>query len=105
MVNLLSNAIKYNRENGSVSVDCCKIRPDTLRISVTDTGPGIRASDQSLLFKPFHRLTEHHMHVKGAGIGLTISRRLIHLMHGNMGCDSTPGTGSTFWLELPLASR
>jgi PAS domain S-box-containing protein len=103
LVNLLSNAAKYNRQGGSIRIDCHAVDADKVRFSVTDTGPGIAPDKLELLFKPFERLGAEFTAVEGAGIGLAISKRLAELMGGALGVDSTPGQGSTFWIELPLA--
>jgi PAS domain S-box-containing protein len=103
LVNLLSNAAKYNRHGGSIRVGCTVLAGERVRIAVTDTGPGIAPDKLELLFKPFERLGAEFTAVEGAGIGLAISKRLAELMGGALGVDSTPGQGSTFWIELPLA--
>ncbi|MHA7881294.1 MAG: PAS domain S-box protein [Saccharospirillum sp.] len=102
LLNLLSNAIKYNHDGGRVTLDAHARQPDRIRIEVTDTGPGIDPARQRELFQPFHRLDAELSGIEGTGIGLTISRRITELMGGVVGVESTPGTGSTFWIELPL---
>jgi CheY-like chemotaxis protein len=102
LLNLLSNAVKYNRPGGSVSIDC-EVAEGCLRISIADTGAGIPASKLSQLFKPFERLDPSPGSVEGIGLGLAISKRLVELMGGWIGVESTPGEGSTFWFTLPLA--
>ncbi len=101
MLNFLSNAVKYNRANGSITVRCEIIDEQHLRISVTDTGAGLTEDDISKLFTPFERLDVAN-NVEGTGIGLVINKHLIELMDGVIGVDSTPGEGSTFWVELEL---
>ncbi len=103
LLNLLSNAIKYNRKEGGVSVRCERLG-DRLRIGITDTGPGLTPEQQALLFKPFERLDADRQAIEGTGIGLALSKRLIDLMHGALGVESAPGAGSTFWMELPVAT-
>lgn len=73
-----------------------------LRISITDTGEGIAQEDLAKLFHSFERLNTR-FNVEGTGIGLVITKNLIELMRGNVGVASTPGEGSTFWVELELA--
>jgi PAS domain S-box-containing protein len=100
LLNLLSNAIKYNRAGGSVAVSC-EERDAGIRVLVADTGPGIRPEHRDLLFTPFERLGAEQTTVEGTGIGLALSKRLAHAMGGDLGVDSIPGSGSTFWLDLP----
>lgn len=101
LLNIVSNAIKYNREGGKVSLSCQNITPGRLRISVSDTGCGISSDKQGLLFQPFERLGKHY-EVEGTGIGLAVTKRLVEAMNGSIGCESTEGQGSTFWIELDL---
>lgn len=103
VLNLCSNAIKYNRPNGSVQVRCQPMPNGRLRISVTDTGPGIPAERQQELFEPFNRLGAEMGPVEGTGIGLVITKRLTEMMGGTLGLDSRPGQGSTFWVEFDRA--
>ena len=101
LTNILSNAIKYNKEDGHVLVRLDGKRADgRVRISVTDSGIGIPEEKKSSLFEPFNRLGAEYSDIEGTGIGLSISRQLIHLMGGEIGYDSQPGDGSTFWLDL-----
>jgi PAS domain S-box-containing protein len=102
LLNLLSNAIKYNDEGGSVSIEARPEGTARLRIRVTDSGPGIPAARLAELFKPFNRLGAEATEIEGTGIGLTITRRLIEVMGGSVDVESEVGTGSTFWIELPL---
>ncbi len=106
LVNLSSNAIKYNREKGSVILNSAPSpdRDSLLRFSITDTGRGIEADHIADLFEPFNRLGEEAGEIEGSGIGLTITRMLVTLMNGRIGVESEIGIGSTFWIDLPLAS-
>ncbi len=99
MLNLLSNAIKYNISGGSVSI---KIRPrqdEKIRISIIDTGIGIRSDLIHELFQPFNRLNATS-NIEGTGIGLSISKQLMEMMDGTIGVKSTINIGSEFWVEL-----
>jgi len=100
VINLLSNAIKYNKEHGTVIVDCTLIAPERTRISVQDTGAGLVPGKLAQLFQPFNRLGQEASTVAGTGIGLVVTKQLAELMGGVLGVESTVGTGSTFWVEL-----
>lgn len=104
MDNLLSNAIKYNRPHGQVSVAMTQTAGERVRIAVTDTGRGIALEMQAELFQPFNRLGAETGTIQGTGIGLLITRHLMEAMGGSIGVESTPGVGSTFWIELPSAA-
>jgi len=101
IVNLLSNAVKYNKKNGQVTLDADVIDNQRLRIKITDTGIGLKEDDVTRLFSSFERLNVSQ-NVEGAGIGLVITKNLIELMEGHIGLESTPGEGSTFWVELEM---
>jgi CheY-like chemotaxis protein len=103
LVNLLSNAIKYNYSGGTVTLDCVDVE-GRMRLSVTDTGPGVAPQLHDRLFAPFDRLDAESRGIEGTGLGLALSKGLMEAIGGSLGVDSTPGTGSTFWLELPIAS-
>jgi signal transduction histidine kinase/ActR/RegA family two-component response regulator len=104
LLNLLSNAVKYNREGGTVTVACTACGPDRLRLSVQDTGMGLRPDQVAALFQPFNRLGQENGAQEGTGIGLVFTRRLVELMKGEIGVTSSPGVGTTFWIELSTAA-
>lgn len=104
LINLISNAVKYNRVNGSISLSWECIHPGFLRIVVADTGRGIPADRIKDLFQPFNRLGAENSAIEGTGIGLSITRKLVEMMDGHVGVESTPGLGSRFWVELPGAA-
>ncbi|MFA5171406.1 MAG: ATP-binding protein [Sulfuriferula sp.] len=104
IVNLLTNAIKYNSSGGMVEVTCCVNSQERIRISVRDTGEGLSADKLAQLFQPFNRLGQEAGVEEGTGIGLVVSKRLIELMEGELGVESTVGVGSVFWIELKVAS-
>jgi PAS domain S-box-containing protein len=100
LINLLSNAIKYNREQGMVEVTCAESAPGRIRICIKDNGMGLSPEKLSQLFQPFNRLGQENGIVEGTGIGLVVTRRLVDLMGGTIGVESTVGVGSEFWVEL-----
>jgi PAS domain S-box-containing protein len=99
-INLLSNAIKYNRAGGEVEVTCSTNDAMRTRISFRDTGHGLSADKLAQLFQPFNRLGQEGSAQEGTGIGLVVSKRLVELMGGDIGAQSTVGVGSVFWIEL-----
>ena len=103
LVNLLSNAIKYNRVSGSVEVTYSATSAGHIRICVEDTGEGLSAEEIEQLFQPFNRLGQAAGAEEGTGIGLVVCKRLVELMGGEIGVDSTVGVGSVFWIELNSA--
>lgn len=100
LLNLLSNAVKYNREEGAVVLTCEQPAPARLRLSVQDTGHGLRPDQVAGLFQPFNRLGQESGAQEGTGIGLVVTKRLVELMGGEIGVTSSPGVGSVFWIEL-----
>jgi PAS domain S-box-containing protein len=104
----LTNAIKFTHK-GTVVIEASVLSETPgswgMRIAVRDTGPGISAEAQARLFQPFSQLDASSTRLHGGlGLGLAISRRLAELMGGSVGVVSSPGAGSTFWLDLQLAS-
>ena len=107
LTNLLSNAIKFTPEGGRIRVSVSREEPETLVLSVMDTGVGIPESEQQIIFEKFRQGTTAlggnslTREVTGTGLGLSISRELCILMGGTIGLESEVGKGSTFTVRLP----
>ena len=106
LTNLVSNAIKFT-ERGNVSVHLSRIGEtrtrNQVRFEVRDTGVGISAEAAAHLFQPFSQADASTTRTfGGTGLGLAICKRIVTLMGGRIGVDSTPGRGSTFWFEVAL---
>ena len=101
LLNLISNAIKYNHPGGSISVAYRKLEGSKIQISVQDTGVGISPENLEKIFDPFHRVESKTEPIEGTGIGLTISRKLIHMINGSLEVKSEEGKGSCFFITLP----
>jgi CheY-like chemotaxis protein len=85
-------------------VDRMAVAPNSVRISVTDTGEGLTPEKLAQLFQPFNRLGKEAGAEEGTGIGLVVAKRLVELMGGTIGVDSTVGAGTVFWVELSLCA-
>jgi signal transduction histidine kinase len=106
VTNLLSNALKYSGAASPVEVGI-QVEGEHGRLWVRDQGPGIPLNEQERLWERFHRVPGMAVQSGsdvGLGIGLYLSRTIIELHGGQVGVQSTPGAGSTFWCTLPLAS-
>ncbi len=102
LMNLLVNAVNYNKPGGTVTVTCTPglTAPDSIRISVRDTGHGMAPEKLLQLFQPFNRLGQETGDERGLGIGLVVTKQLVELMGGSIGAESVVGKGSVFWVEL-----
>ncbi len=107
VTNYVTNALKYSAEDRPVAV---RVDADdtTARVSVRDQGPGLSPEQQEHIWDRFHRVPGVEVQNGsgvGLGLGLYISRSLVQRQGGQVGVDSTPGAGSTFWFTLPLTSE
>lgn len=105
MLNILSNAIKYNENNGVISLSCKRHNSSRMRIVISDTGAGLTPEQQKNIFQSFERIGAEYTEIEGTGIGLVISKRLTELMDGEIGFESTPGEGTTFWVEFNIVDK
>jgi K+-sensing histidine kinase KdpD len=103
LTNLMSNANKYTPDGGLIRIRTIG-EEGQVRLSVQDSGIGLSAADQALLFSQFFRSEEPEVREQaGWGLGLYVTRRLLDLMGGGIGVKSEPGSGSTFWITLPIS--
>jgi PAS domain S-box-containing protein len=102
VLNVLTNAVKYNAPGGSAQVSI-ESGPGVVDIVVVDDGPGIAPDRLGRVFEPFDRLGAEVSGVEGSGIGLTLVRRLMGLMGGDVTIDSRPGSGTRVRLTFPVA--
>ncbi len=106
LINLLSNAVKYT-DRGTVTLKVggsyTEEKGYQLRFRVIDTGKGIPGEEQKHLFEAFSRADlRSNINVEGTGLGLAIVKSIVDSMHGTVGVESEYGTGSEFWVELPV---
>jgi signal transduction histidine kinase/CheY-like chemotaxis protein len=102
LLNLASNAVKFT-ERGTVLIEVSRLDAAQVKISVADSGIGITGEQLDRLFRRFAQAdSSTTRRYGGTGLGLVISKTLVELMGGTIGAESAPGTGSTFWITLPL---
>ena len=106
LLNLITNAIKFTPAGGHIDVGC-NSSGAMVRLSVRDTGVGVRPADWERVFEPFIQIDRHltQAALQGVGLGLSISRELARAMRGDLTLESVEGVGSTFTLTLPIASK
>lgn len=105
LLNLLSNAIKYGKKEGAVTISCSNKENNHVRINVTDTGRGLTEQQQQRIFMDFEQINTAYETSEGVGIGLSISKQLTEYMNGSIGVESTPGEGSSFWIDFPVCVK
>jgi two-component system, OmpR family, sensor histidine kinase BaeS len=98
--NILSNAIKFTPSSGKVSFSA-KFDQGRFWMNVKDSGPGIPVEEQEKIFQPFYRTSQGKRIVEGMGLGLSIARDILVAHGGDIEVNGTPGTGSSFSLEIP----
>jgi signal transduction histidine kinase/HPt (histidine-containing phosphotransfer) domain-containing protein len=105
LLKIAGNAIRFT-ERGNVEIALDVKRDPSgrscVRFAITDTGPGIPAHMQSAIFDPFTRLDGNPERLHGAGVGLTVAKRLVDSVGGSIGVDSEPGMGARFWVMIPV---
>lgn len=106
MLNLLSNAVKYTREGGTVHVSMEVDESNKkIRVKVSDSGVGIPPKDLPHVFDKFYRVEANSRMAKGTGLGLSLVKHIVETVHqGKVTIESTVGKGTTFCIELELAS-
>ncbi len=101
LLNLLSNAVKFTPDGGHVDVSA-KLDTDKIEIAVRDTGVGIAPEDQAALFEEFRQVGDSGRKAEGTGLGLALTKKFVELHGGAIRVQSSPGSGSTFTVSLPL---
>jgi len=106
IANLLSNAVKYTPAGGTVKIGIEVNEADQIvRVTVSDTGVGIPAGDLEHVFDKFYRVEANKECAKGTGLGLNLVKQIVEKVHGGkVFVTSTPGEGSTFGFDMPLAT-
>ena len=99
LVNYISNAIKYGGSPPRIELGATDMLNGYIRFWVRDNGKGLTTEEQQRLFTPFTQLTS--VRAKGHGLGLSIVQRIVKKLNGDVGVESTPGQGSTFFFTLP----
>jgi NtrC-family two-component system sensor histidine kinase KinB len=100
--NLIGNAVRHTSKDGSVRLSA-HVANGAVRFTVADTGTGIPREYQERIFEKFFRVPETGQ--KGTGLGLYIAKEIIRSHGGDIGVESEPGKGSTFWFTLPTAEK
>ncbi|MBC7927614.1 MAG: ATP-binding protein, partial [Bryobacteraceae bacterium] len=98
---LVDNALKYSQQGTSVSIQTSRIEK-SLRVSITDCGPGISLYEQQRIFDRFYRGESIRDRLPGTGVGLNVVKEIARAHAGSIYVESKPKQGSTFTLELPF---
>ena len=99
--NLASNAVKYTPDGGSIFISAGRAE-NQVWVKFVDSGPGISENEQLLIFEPFYRGDQGRKIKQGMGLGLSISRDILHAHGGEIELQSEPRKGSQFTIWLPL---
>jgi signal transduction histidine kinase len=103
LLNLLTNAVKFTPDGGKITVRA-RMAGGGIEVAVSDTGIGISAEDQAVVFDEFRQVGRHYTNKQeGTGLGLTLTKRFVELHGGTLRLESVPGQGSTFTFNLPSA--
>ena len=106
LFNLLSNAVKFSKETGGTITIVARKEDDTVRISISDTGIGIREKDMPKLFHKFEQLDSGiSRKYEGTGLGLAITKQLVELHGGKIRVESNFGEGTTFTFTIPIFGK
>ncbi len=101
LTNLIHNAIKFTPSSGRISISLTAVENSAIQVCVADTGCGIAAEEVSNVFDRFYRSDSGTTEVRGAGLGLAITKSLVDLHRGRIWVESTVGSGSRFSFTLP----
>ena len=110
LLNLLMNAIKFTPDNGEIRLSVKDTRAGMVEFRVSDTGIGIRDEDKSHIFDEFftsfetlhHSSGDYQFDTRGIGLGLAIVKKFVVMHGGDIGLETSPGEGSSFWFHLPV---
>ena len=103
LYNILSNAVKFTPENGNIHISASMLDDLNIRISITDTGPGIAPENQEKIFEKFRQIDGSITRdTAGTGLGLAICKELAEMLAGTISIDSELEKGCTFHLDIPI---